>query len=140
MDLEIADYERTVEALNSKVTERDATITELRSEVERLEEKARGLKEQIGKISRSLVQGEIIAKIVKKKKSLDVYIFAPSLFYAISHIKDYILFEKKHLWSLVASSHFKTSTFFVIRENILNICSFNDKYCGIIIVYGKSIN
>lgn len=54
MDLEIADYERTVEALNSKVTERDATITELRSEVERLEEKARGLKEQIGKISRSL--------------------------------------------------------------------------------------
>lgn len=65
MDLEIADYERTVEALNSKVTERDATITELRSEVERLEEKARGLKEQIGKISISLVQGEIIAKIVK---------------------------------------------------------------------------
>ena len=62
MDLEIADYERTVEALNSKVTERDATITELRSEVERLEEKARGLKEQIGKISRSLVQGEIIGK------------------------------------------------------------------------------
>ena len=65
MDLEIADYERTVEALNSKVTERDATITELRSEVERLEEKARGLKEQIGKISISHVQGEIIAKIVK---------------------------------------------------------------------------
>ena len=64
MDLEIADYERTVEALNSKVTERDATITELRSEVERLEEKARGLKEQIGKISRSLVQAEIIAIIV----------------------------------------------------------------------------
>ena len=49
MDLEIADYERTVEALNSKVKERDTTITELRSEVERLEEKARGLKEQIGK-------------------------------------------------------------------------------------------
>lgn len=49
MDLEIADYERTVQALNNKITERDAAITDLKSEVERLEEKAKALKEQIGK-------------------------------------------------------------------------------------------
>lgn len=50
MDLEIADYERTVQALNTKVSEKDAEITELKTEIERLEGRTKVLQEQIGKI------------------------------------------------------------------------------------------
>ena len=50
MDLEIADYERTMEALNAQLAGKDANITELKVEIERLEEGNKSLKEQLGKI------------------------------------------------------------------------------------------
>jgi predicted nucleic acid-binding Zn-ribbon protein len=48
MDLEMADYERTVQILNGQITDRDQSITELQTEVKRLEDHNKVLKEQIG--------------------------------------------------------------------------------------------
>jgi phage-related tail protein len=48
MDLEIADYERTVQALTTQVQEKDEEITEMKTEIERLEVRAKTLQEQIG--------------------------------------------------------------------------------------------
>lgn len=48
MDLEMADYERTVQILNSQLAERDQSLTELKTEVKRLEDRNKVLKEQIG--------------------------------------------------------------------------------------------
>lgn len=48
MDLEMADYERTVQILNSQLAERDQSLTELKVEVKRLEDRNKVLKEQIG--------------------------------------------------------------------------------------------
>ena len=48
MDLEIADYERTVQALNTQVREKDVEITEMKTEIERLEGRTKTLQEQIG--------------------------------------------------------------------------------------------
>ncbi len=48
MDLEIADYERTVQTLNAQVAERDAKISEKDAEIGRCEEKSAALKKQLG--------------------------------------------------------------------------------------------
>ena len=50
MDLEIADYERTVEALNNTIAEKDKLLEENRAEIDMLEDRVKTLKEQIGKI------------------------------------------------------------------------------------------
>lgn len=50
MDLEIADYERTVEALNGKVAEKEKELEEYKSEIDRLEGRTKNLQEQIGKL------------------------------------------------------------------------------------------
>ena len=50
MDLEIADYERTVEALNNVIAEKDKTIDENRTEIDMLEERVKTLKEQTGEL------------------------------------------------------------------------------------------
>ena len=49
MDLEIADYERTVEALNNAITEKDKLLEENKAEIDMLEDRVKTLKEQIGK-------------------------------------------------------------------------------------------
>lgn len=48
MDLEIADYERTVQTLNEQIAERDTTIEEERAEVARQKEKVAALEKQMG--------------------------------------------------------------------------------------------
>ena len=48
MDLEIADYERTVEALNNTIAEKDKIIEENKAEIDLLEDRVKTLKEQIG--------------------------------------------------------------------------------------------
>lgn len=48
MDLEIADYERTVEALNGKVAEKEKELEEYKTEIDRLEGRTKTLQEQIG--------------------------------------------------------------------------------------------
>ena len=48
MDLEIADYERTVQSLNDAITERDSKVKDLETEISRLEEKASSLQKQLG--------------------------------------------------------------------------------------------
>ena len=50
MDLEIADYERTVEALNNTIAEKDKIIEENKGEIDLLEDRVKTLKEQIGEI------------------------------------------------------------------------------------------
>ena len=49
MDLEIADYERTVEALNKAINEKDKLLEENKAEIDMLEDRVKTLKEQIGK-------------------------------------------------------------------------------------------
>ena len=49
MDLEIADYERTVQALNNVIAEKDKALEENRTEIDTLEERVKTLKEQTGK-------------------------------------------------------------------------------------------
>ena len=48
MDLEIADYERTVEALNNTIAEKDKLLEENKTEIDTLEDRVKTLKEQIG--------------------------------------------------------------------------------------------
>ena len=48
MDLEIADYERTVQTLNAQITDRDNKLSEKDDEVRRIEEKVNSLKKQLG--------------------------------------------------------------------------------------------
>jgi len=48
MDLEMADYERTVQALNQQLTERDKTTVDLQTEVQRQEDRVKSLQEQLG--------------------------------------------------------------------------------------------
>ena len=48
MDLEIADYERTVEALNNTIAEKDKLLEENKTEIDMLEDRVKTLKEQIG--------------------------------------------------------------------------------------------
>ena len=48
MDLEIADYERTMQTLNEQITERDLVITECRAETARQEENVAALQKQLG--------------------------------------------------------------------------------------------
>ena len=50
MDLEIADYERTAQALNEKIREKDKEVEEMKTEINRLEERTKALQGQIGKI------------------------------------------------------------------------------------------
>ncbi|KAK3605782.1 hypothetical protein CHS0354_033984 [Potamilus streckersoni] len=75
MDLEIADYERTVQALNGRIADRDKTISELRLEINRLEERAKVLQEQAGSIEEQRLQAEdrgnkLKQFLVKTKKDL----------------------------------------------------------------------
>ena len=49
MDLEIADYERTVQSLNDAISERDSKLKDLEIEISRLEEKTASLQKQLGK-------------------------------------------------------------------------------------------
>lgn len=49
MDLEIADYERTVQNLNSAVAEHEKIQAEKDAEIIRLEEKVASLSKQLGK-------------------------------------------------------------------------------------------
>ena len=48
MDLEIADYERTVTALNGQLTDRDGQIAILKAEILRVEERVQLMQTQIG--------------------------------------------------------------------------------------------
>ena len=48
MDLEIADYERTVQTLNAEIADRDSKLKEKDDEVRRIEEKTNSLKKQLG--------------------------------------------------------------------------------------------
>ena len=48
MDLEIADYERTVQALNNVIADKDKALEENRTEIDTLEERVKTLKEQTG--------------------------------------------------------------------------------------------
>ena len=48
MDLEIADYERTVEALNNTIAEKEKLLEENKTEIDTLEDRVKTLKEQIG--------------------------------------------------------------------------------------------
>ena len=48
MDLEIADYERTVHALNAQLSDRDSHITDLKAEINRVEERVQLMQTQIG--------------------------------------------------------------------------------------------
>ena len=50
MDLEIADYERTMEALNGKVAEKEKEVEENKAEIEKLEGRTKNLQEQIGTV------------------------------------------------------------------------------------------
>ena len=50
MDLEIADYERTVSTLHQVVAERDSKILEVEAEVHRQEDKVTSLQKQLGKL------------------------------------------------------------------------------------------
>ena len=53
MDLEIADYERTIQSLNEQLSGRDKASDELSAEITRLTEKAAGLQKELGKIVKS---------------------------------------------------------------------------------------
>ena len=48
MDLEIADYERTVESLNAQVAEREKSIKEGETEIARLQENLKSTQTQLG--------------------------------------------------------------------------------------------
>ena len=48
MDLEIADYERTVQTLNAQIADRDSKLHEKDDEVRRIEETVNSLKRQLG--------------------------------------------------------------------------------------------
>ena len=48
MDLEIADYERTVQTLNAQIADRDSKLCEKDEEVRRIEETVNSLKKQLG--------------------------------------------------------------------------------------------
>ena len=48
MDLEIADYERTVHALNAQLSDQDSLITDLKAEISRMEERIQLMQTQIG--------------------------------------------------------------------------------------------
>ena len=47
MDLEIADYERTVHALNAQLSDRDSQITSLKAEISRVQERIQLMQTQI---------------------------------------------------------------------------------------------
>ena len=51
MDLEIADYERTVSGLNATIQEKDALVAEQKSEIERLEKRTEVLQNEIGEVT-----------------------------------------------------------------------------------------
>jgi uncharacterized coiled-coil protein SlyX len=48
LDLEIADYERTIHSLNAQLAERDGQMASLKAEVSRLEERLQLMHTQIG--------------------------------------------------------------------------------------------
>ena len=48
MDLEYADYERTIQTLNEQVAARDTTTAELQLEMDRLTEKHTAILKQLG--------------------------------------------------------------------------------------------
>ena len=48
MDLEIADYERTVNSLQAQLNNKDEKIVELQNEVTHYEERTKTLQKQIG--------------------------------------------------------------------------------------------
>lgn len=50
MDLEIADYEKTVSSLNATIDERDAKITNLTTEVDSLEKRLDAMQNEVGKM------------------------------------------------------------------------------------------
>ena len=51
MDLEIADYERTVHTLNEQVRDKDTRIMSMETEISRQEEKVSALNKQLGELS-----------------------------------------------------------------------------------------
>ena len=57
MDLEIADYERTVQNLNAAITEHEKIEGEKNTEIKRLEEKVASLSKQLGRV---LLQMELM--------------------------------------------------------------------------------
>lgn len=48
MDLEIADYERTVHALTQQLEQRDSQVADLKSEMKGWEERVQLMKSQLG--------------------------------------------------------------------------------------------
>lgn len=49
LDLEMADYERTIHALNEQLTERNSQLSDARAEIIRLEERLQFMQNQIGR-------------------------------------------------------------------------------------------
>ena len=49
MDLEIADYERTVSNLSATISERDGKITNLTTEIDSLEKRLEAMQNEVGK-------------------------------------------------------------------------------------------
>ncbi|XP_070173480.1 GRIP and coiled-coil domain-containing protein 2-like [Littorina saxatilis] len=75
MDLEMADYERTVHSLNNQLADRDSQIADLTSEVSRAEERVHLLQTQIESVDESRAQAEergnkLKQLLVKTKKDL----------------------------------------------------------------------
>lgn len=60
LDLEMADYERTIHALNEQLTERNSQLSDARAEIIRLEERLQFMQNQIG---RSLEMGVVVYRV-----------------------------------------------------------------------------
>ncbi|PIK39003.1 putative GRIP and coiled-coil domain-containing protein 2 [Apostichopus japonicus] len=75
MDLEIAEYERTVSSLNADIAEKDKSIAEIRQEVERLEKRMESMEKekqaQEGLLEQAEERGNKLKQLlVKTKKDL----------------------------------------------------------------------
>ena len=62
MDLEIADYERTIRTLNHTVDEKETEIKTLEEEVTRLQERIDSMQKQIGRL-RGWIRGVFMLRV-----------------------------------------------------------------------------
>ena len=54
LDLEMADYERTISTLNAQVAEKDSKVTQVNRELEKLEQRISLMQTQLGELVKSL--------------------------------------------------------------------------------------
>lgn len=55
LDMEMADYERLVKELNSKITEKDTQIEDLETQLQTQKKKEQNLSEEIGETASNLI-------------------------------------------------------------------------------------